>query len=140
MLTIHGIRQESLSASDMEAALSGEATVDPHEWRACSVEKGFAPGAPQLTWFWEFVAEMGDRERLDLFAWTTGMACPPSGGLSQLPVAFTIQCDPDPQHCERLPCCHACGFQLDLPLYRTKEVLTAKLRHAMAEGADFELV
>jgi len=131
---------KSLSASDIEAALCGEATIDADEWRSCSVEKGFSPDAPQIEWFWELVREMQDAERLQLFEWTTGMACPPSGGLGQLPTAFTIQCDPDPQHSERLPCCHACGFQLDLPLYRSKQVLADKLRQAMVEGADFQLV
>jgi hypothetical protein len=34
---------------------------------------------------------------------------------------------------------HACGFQLDVPLYPTKEIFFAKLRRAMEDGANFEL-
>ena len=50
------------------------------------------------------------------------MVRPPPGGFSQMPHVFTIQSDPDLEHRDRLPVAHTCGFQLDLPLYPSKEV------------------
>ncbi len=110
------------SPSELESRLAGAPEVKAEDWRAHSVEKGFKDASAQVAWFWEHVRECSHAERLQLLHWTTGMVRTPVGGFSQMPHRFTIQCDPDEAHVEHLPVAHTCAFQLDLPLYHSKEV------------------
>ena len=94
--------------------------------------------APQVEWFWQVLSEATAEVRLRILTWTTGLARAPLGGFAHMHLAFTLQCDAAPEHADRLPVAHTCGFQLDLPLYSTKEVLRGKLLQAV-EHFDFHI-
>lgn len=64
--------------------------------------------------------------------WLTGLHRPPSGGFRRLEKRMTLAVGGD---VARLPCCHTCSFQLDLPEYPSQEELQTKLKRALEEQA-----
>jgi len=137
-LASRAVLEKFVTERELSTVLIGSADVDVADWRLHSVAKGFGPSAPQVQWFWEVLNEATAESRLHILTWTTGLARAPLGGFAHMHLAFTLQCDAAPEHADRLPVAHTCGFQLDLPLYSSKQVLCSKLLQAV-EHVDFQI-
>jgi E3 ubiquitin-protein ligase HUWE1 len=80
-----------------------------------------------VAFFWRYVGELSDAERLVLLRWMSGLFCLPPGGFSGLP-RFKIS--KDYGSLDRLPSVSTCSFSLYLPESETFDQLASKLRQA----------
>jgi E3 ubiquitin-protein ligase HUWE1 len=80
-----------------------------------------------VLFFWKYVEEISDAERLVLLRWMSGLFCLPPGGFSSLP-HFRI--NKDHGSLDRLPSVSTCSFSLYLPEYETFNQLATKLKQA----------
>jgi len=80
--------------------------------------------------FWRYVEEMNESERLELLRWITGLFCLPPGGFSSVQ-GFCIAKDHGAT--DRLPSVSTCSFTLIMPDYESFDKLASKLRQASAE-------
>jgi hypothetical protein len=129
-LEIWNMLRRVLTVDEVELILCGEATVDTVAWEKCaSYEGGYSKDSPPVIWFWETVRSFSQAERGQLLCWARGSSALPADGFEGL--TFTLRADQG--GAERLPVAHTCAFQVDLPVYNSRQDLEAKLRRAISE-------
>uniref|UniRef100_A0A914GXI2 HECT-type E3 ubiquitin transferase n=1 Tax=Globodera rostochiensis TaxID=31243 RepID=A0A914GXI2_GLORO len=128
--------------AQLELVLSGSVEVDIADWRANSEYRGgYHATHVVIRWFWECVLGMCNADRLRLLQFVTGSSSVPFEGFKALrgsdgPKRFCI---------ERwgaensLPRAHTCFNRLDLPPYRDRNTLKAKLVLAIYESSSYAI-
>lgn len=124
-----------MTVKEIELMLCGADGIDVDDWeKHTEYENGYTKDSQAVRWFWEAVREMPAEMRACLLSFSTGSSQVPSGGFRFLqPELFTIQrvgCT------DRYPAAHTCANTLDLPEYKSKEVLEQYLRFALEETGD----
>lgn len=133
---------------ELELLLGGIATLDLVDWKAHTEYRNVKVNDPIIAWFWEIVQEWEEEKRARLVQFVTGTSRVPVGGFRDLqgsdgPRRFTIE-----KLCntgivskggdrEMLPKSHTCFNRLDLPGYKSKQVMERKLSMAVEETMGF---
>jgi len=125
-------RLSTLTYADLRSAILGELKVDAAEWKKeVKYEDPYCKDSEVIKFFWKYVQEINDSERVDLLRWMTGLFCLPPGGFSSLTQGFRIS--KDHGSLDRLPTVSTCSFMLSLPEYKSFDSLAYKLRQASEE-------
>ncbi|CAD5221913.1 unnamed protein product [Bursaphelenchus xylophilus] len=128
--------------NELSYILSGSVEIDLNDWRKNTEYKGgFSDSHPVIRWFWQFVYEMTNSERLKLLQFVTGTTTIPHEGFKALRGSdglkkFTIDRWGDTTS---LPRAHTCFNRLDLPCYTTFTILKEKLQTAMTESVSYAI-
>merc|ERR1711957_331474 len=83
---------------------------------------------PIIDWFWSFVRGLEPEERCKLLCWVSGLRRMPHGGWSVVGERMTLRLM---KPSDRLPSAHTCTLSIDVPRYKSKDVLEQKFRCAM---------
>ena len=137
------------SPSELNSLLSGGAAdFDVRDLRAHCVLQGYGPGSRTVALFFEVLAAFSPAQRAALLKFTTSVSRPPFGGFKHLQPPFTlakVAVDVSPWSLltggdvERLPSASTCFCRLNLPNYRRKGTMRAKLLLAIESGSGFDL-
>ena len=92
---------------------------------------------PSVQLFWHVMATLPDAQRRKVVKFVTSTPRGPLLGFSQLNPRFSIRDSGADEN--RLPSTSTCVNLLKLPMYRSEEVLRAKLLAAVESGAGFDL-
>jgi len=122
--------------SELELLISGTPEIDVDDLRRHTEYHHYMPSSPQIIWFWRFVGTLSRDEKAKLLQFVTGTGKVPLGGFASLPGMggvrlFTISRCENPHS---LPTAHTCFNQLDLPAYRSYEMLRDMMLLAINEG------
>ena len=125
---------------ELEVMLCGVQEIDVVDWRNNTVYTTYNKHSRQVLWFWKFVEEIGNDERIRLLQFVTGTCRLPIGGFKDLmgssaPNKFCIERFGDDE--ETLPRSHTCFNRLDLPAYKSYDMLKHKLLYAIEETEGF---
>lgn len=85
-----------------------------------------------IKWFWEIVAQFNQKQMNKFLQFITGA---PKVSIYNSNFEFIIE-KPYGDDLNRLPVAHTCFNNLELPEYKTKEILERKMLQAMYEGND----
>lgn len=88
-----------------------------------------------ITWFWDHMNKMSNKERKKLLIFITGSDRVPATGIQNLPFKISLLNNGHDSH--RLPIAHTCFNELALYNYSTKEKFIEKLNKAVNESAGF---
>lgn len=118
---------QSLDLKDLDLMLHGsESDVSIEDWKAHTEYNGYTKNDPQISWFWEIVAEMSaDQKKILLFFWTS-VKYLPVDGFSGLSSRLYIYKSSEPH--DRLPSSHTCFYRLCFPPYPSMVVMQDRLR------------
>lgn len=121
--------------SELEIILCGLPSIDVNDWKANTHYTGlFAERGVEdmvIQWFWDIVEDFGAELLARLLQFATGTSSVPPegfggiGGNDSKLAAFTIE-GVDVE-CLYYPKAHTCFNRIDLPQYRSKEVLKQRL-------------
>lgn len=136
-------------ANELELTLCGLPSIDMEDWQLNTNYSGIfevkARSHQTVKWFWEVVSEDFDQEmRARLLQFVTGTSGVPARGFSVLQGVdgnikkFTIHgvdC-----HTYSYPRAHTCFNRIDLPNYKSKEILYERLKAAVTlSGVGFDI-
>ncbi|KAL2341365.1 hypothetical protein Fmac_009305 [Flemingia macrophylla] len=115
-----------IELQDFDWMLHGnENAISIEDWKAHTKYRGFKETDPQISWFWEIVGKMSEKQRKDLlFFWTSVKYLPVEGfhGLaSRLYICRSMQSD------SHLPTSHTCFFELCFPPYSSMDIMQDRL-------------
>ncbi|XP_075248392.1 E3 ubiquitin-protein ligase Itchy homolog [Convolutriloba macropyga] len=127
---------------ELEVMLCGVKLIDIEDWQHNTVYRTYSRTDPQIVWFWDFIREINNDERVRLLQFVTGTCRLPIGGFKDLmgtsgPKRFCIEKMGDDQN--RLPKSHTCFNRLDLPAYESYDLLKEKLLFAVEETEGFAI-
>ena len=110
--------------------------------RKNTVYRTYKEASPQIRWFWRFVDEIENDDRIRLIQFVTGTCRIPIGGFKDLMGTqgmqlFCIEKSADGEN--SLPKSHTCFNRLDIPPYKSYQVLKEKLLFAIQETEGFGL-
>ena len=128
---------QGVTAEQLELAICGTPTIDLKEWKSSTEYRGeFHDSHEVVRWFWRALREFSQGELALLLKFVTGTSRLPVEGFKGLrtlrgesakftlePVIYT--------DIRQLPRAHTCFNRLDLPLYRSKDVLKDNLLYAV---------
>lgn len=128
-------------ARELELVIAGTAEIDINDWRQnTEYRSGYHDQHQIIIWFWHNIIEkFSNEQRLRLLQFVTGTSSIPYEGFSALrgstgPRRFCIEKWDKPN---ALPRAHTCFNRLDLPAYKTPEMLNEKLLLAVEETNTF---
>lgn len=137
------LMEDLVTVADLDSFLHGESVIDVEDLRAHSeIGSGYNAESPQVVWFWELVRDdtLFSQERLRLLLqFVTGDASVPVGGFRNMGQRFKVSRDTGSEPDERLPTAATCFYRINIPLYSSKEILSAKLITAIESKSGFEL-
>ena len=116
------------SPKDFETLVCGSPHMDLNVLRECSVFSGYQRDSKQVIWLWQILEEMNDEQREQFLRFVWGRPRLPESA-AQVNDTFKIQRAPGGD--SPLPRASTCFFQLYLPAYSTKEVMSSKLHYAI---------
>ncbi|XP_065178917.1 E3 ubiquitin-protein ligase Itchy-like isoform X1 [Sycon ciliatum] len=124
---------------ELELMLCGMQEFDLEDWQRNTIYRGYTRSSKQVTWFWQVVKSLDNEKRARLLQFITGTCRVPIGGFSELmgsngPQRFCIEKVGSEKS---LPRSHTCFNRLDLPAYRSMEILREKLMFAVEECEGF---
>lgn len=126
---------------ELEMVLCGIQKIDVDDWQNNTNYKEYTATSKQIIWFWKFVKTLTPEKRVRLLQFVTGTCRLPVGGFKELMGSNGLQ----PFTIKRagkensLPLSHTCFNRLDLPPYRTYEILVEKVTLAIDETEGFGL-
>ncbi|KAM3178996.1 hypothetical protein ACTXT7_001503 [Hymenolepis weldensis] len=126
---------------ELEMILCGMQQIDVDDWQKNTNYKDYTASSKQIVWFWKFVRTLAPEMRIRLLQFVTGTCRLPVGGFKELMGSNGLQ----PFTIKRagkdnsLPLSHTCFNRLDLPPYRTYEILVEKVTLAINETEGFGL-
>ncbi|KNE56694.1 hypothetical protein AMAG_02476 [Allomyces macrogynus ATCC 38327] len=123
------------TASEMQALIAGDETLDFHALEQRTTYDGFTLDSPVVQWFWSIVHDLDLVQHRQLLQFVTGSDRAPVGGLAHLPFVL-VRAGTDSV---RLPSAHVCFNALLLPEYAERDMLRHKLLAAIANGEGFGL-
>ena len=123
---------------ELEVMISGQPTVDIQDLKNNTELVNYIKTDQIIIWLWEVLEEFDMELRTAFLQFVTGSSRVPVDGFKELrgmngPQRFNIQREFQE---ERLPRAHTCFNQLDLPNYKSKEILIEKLTLAITEGKE----
>ncbi|EIE25572.1 HECT-domain-containing protein [Coccomyxa subellipsoidea C-169] len=124
------------SATELERLVCGNPLLDFAALQANSrYDGGYSAEHRAVKWLWEIVGELDDEEKRRFLKFFTGSDRAPIGGLGNL--RCIIQRDGTDS--QKLPTAHTCFNTLLLPSYRSREVMSERLRLAIMNSEGFGL-
>lgn len=125
-----------LSHADWRVFLCGETSINGPQVVSCLVFQGFPKKSGLPDWLKEILLSSSEDHLRQFLVFMTGSPSLPAAGTSSK-VEITVR------HQARsgaLPIAHTCFFQLDIPDYKSKEILQSKLLYAIQNVNTFEIV
>ncbi|KNG88080.1 putative ubiquitin-protein ligase (Rsp5) [Aspergillus nomiae NRRL 13137] len=124
---------------ELELLIGGIADIDVDDWKKHTDYRGYQESDEVIQNFWKIVRTWDAEQKSRLLQFTTGTSRIPVNGFKDLqgsdgPRRFTIEKSGDPG---ALPKSHTCFNRLDLPPYKTNDVLEHKLSIAVEETLGF---
>ncbi|KAL3435257.1 E3 ubiquitin-protein ligase RSP5 [Aspergillus tetrazonus] len=124
---------------ELELLIGGIADIDVDDWKKHTDYRGYQEQDEVIQNFWKIVRTWDAEQKSRLLQFTTGTSRIPVNGFKDLqgsdgPRRFTIEKSGDPI---ALPKSHTCFNRLDLPPYKSHEVLEHKLSIAVEETLGF---
>ncbi|KAL2872160.1 NEDD4 family E3 ubiquitin-protein ligase [Aspergillus lucknowensis] len=124
---------------ELELLIGGIADIDVDDWKKHTDYRGYQEQDEVIQNFWKIVRTWDAEQKSRLLQFTTGTSRIPVNGFKDLqgsdgPRRFTIEKSGDPI---ALPKSHTCFNRLDLPPYKTHEILENKLSIAVEETLGF---
>ncbi|KAJ3112147.1 NEDD4 E3 ubiquitin-protein ligase [Physocladia obscura] len=125
--------------SELELLIGGLAEVDMDDWMKNTDYRGYTENDETVKMFWKMVKDWDNEKKANLLQFVTGTSRIPVNGFKDLqgsdgPRRFCIERTGE---IDSLPKSHTCFNRLDLPPYRTNEVLEKKLTMAIELTAGF---
>ncbi|KAK3995772.1 hypothetical protein QBC44DRAFT_13292 [Cladorrhinum sp. PSN332] len=124
---------------ELELLIGGIAEIDVDDWKKHTDYRGYTESDEVIKFFWETVRSWDGEQKSRLLQFTTGTSRIPVNGFKDLqgsdgPRRFTIEKAGD---ITNLPKAHTCFNRLDLPPYKTLEMLQNKMTIAVEETMGF---
>lgn len=123
---------------ELEIMISGRPTIDIEDLRRNTELINYMKNDQIITWLFEVLESFNMELRTAFLQFVTGSSRVPVEGFKDLRGVNGVQkfnIHKEFQE-DRLPRAHTCFNQLDLPNYKTKELLIEKLMLAITEGKD----
>ncbi|KAI8608198.1 E3 ubiquitin-protein ligase hula [Chytriomyces sp. MP71] len=124
---------------ELELLIGGLAEVDMDDWIKNTDYRGYTENDETVKMFWKCIKEMDNEKKANLLQFVTGTSRIPVNGFKDLqgsdgPRRFCIE---KTGEVDSLPKSHTCFNRLDLPPYRSYEVLEKKLTQAIENTVGF---
>ncbi|KAI9875960.1 MAG: hypothetical protein M1830_007675 [Pleopsidium flavum] len=124
---------------ELELLIGGIADIDVEDWKKHTDYRGYTESDEVIVSFWKCIRSWDAEQKSRLLQFATGTSRIPVNGFKDLqgsdgPRRFTIEKSGEPT---QLPKSHTCFNRLDLPPYKTYEVLNQKLTIAVEETVGF---
>lgn len=124
---------------ELELLIGGIAEIDVDDWKKHTDYRGYTEQDEVIQWFWKCVRTFDNEKKSRLLQFTTGTSRIPVNGFKDLqgsdgPRRFTIE---KAGEITQLPKSHTCFNRIDLPSYKTYDVLVQKLTFAVEETLGF---
>ncbi|KAF9432328.1 hypothetical protein BGZ76_010958 [Entomortierella beljakovae] len=136
------IPQELVTVFDereLELLMGGISEIDCDDWKKHTDYRGYTEQDEVVQWFWKCVRGWDSEKKARLLQFTTGTSRIPVNGFKDLqgsdgPRRFTIE---KAGEIGQLPKSHTCFNRIDLPPYKSYDVLVNKLTLAVEETVGF---
>ncbi|KAJ4302565.1 NEDD4 E3 ubiquitin-protein ligase [Collariella sp. IMI 366227] len=124
---------------ELELLIGGIAEIDVDDWKKHTDYRGYTESDEVIQFFWQTVRSWDGEQKSRLLQFTTGTSRIPVNGFKDLqgsdgPRRFTIE---KAGEMTNLPKAHTCFNRLDLPPYKTLEMLQNKMTIAVEETMGF---
>ncbi|KLU88172.1 E3 ubiquitin-protein ligase hulA [Magnaporthiopsis poae ATCC 64411] len=124
---------------ELELLIGGIAEIDVDDWKKHTDYRGYTESDEVIQFFWQTVRSWDGEQKSRLLQFTTGTSRIPVNGFKDLqgsdgPRRFTIE---KAGEINNLPKAHTCFNRLDLPPYKSLEVLQQKMTIAVEETMGF---
>ncbi|KAK0615002.1 hypothetical protein B0T17DRAFT_619836 [Bombardia bombarda] len=124
---------------ELELLIGGIAEIDVDDWKKHTDYRGYTESDEVIQYFWQTVRSWDGEQKSRLLQFTTGTSRIPVNGFKDLqgsdgPRRFTIEKAGEQNN---LPKAHTCFNRLDLPPYKSLEMLQGKLTIAVEETMGF---
>ncbi|KAF2872473.1 hypothetical protein BDV95DRAFT_569815 [Massariosphaeria phaeospora] len=124
---------------ELELLIGGIADIDVDDWKKHTDYRGYTESDEVIVNFWKCIRSWDAEQKSRLLQFATGTSRIPVNGFKDLqgsdgPRRFTIE---KAGEANQLPKSHTCFNRLDLPGYKTYEVLNNKLTIAVEETVGF---
>ncbi|KAJ9059430.1 E3 ubiquitin-protein ligase pub1 [Entomophthora muscae] len=124
---------------ELELLIGGIAEIDVEDWKKHTDYRGYTEQDEVIQWFWKCVRTFDNEKKSRLLQFTTGTSRIPVNGFKDLqgsdgPRRFTIE---KAGEIAQLPKSHTCFNRIDLPPYKSYDVLVQKLTFAVEETLGF---
>ncbi|KAF9194281.1 E3 ubiquitin-protein ligase pub1 [Haplosporangium sp. Z 767] len=136
------IPQELVTVFDereLELLMGGISEIDCDDWKKHTDYRGYTEQDEVVQWFWKCIRSWDSEKKARLLQFTTGTSRIPVNGFKDLqgsdgPRRFTIE---KAGEIGQLPKSHTCFNRIDLPPYKSYDVLVQKLTLAVEETVGF---
>ncbi|KAG0376130.1 hypothetical protein BGX24_008240 [Mortierella sp. AD032] len=136
------IPQELVTVFDereLELLMGGLSEIDCDDWKKHTDYRGYTEQDEVVQWFWKCIRSWDSEKKARLLQFTTGTSRIPVNGFKDLqgsdgPRRFTIEKSGE---IGQLPKSHTCFNRIDLPPYKSYDVLVNKLTLAVEETVGF---
>ncbi|KAG0353325.1 hypothetical protein BG005_007379 [Podila minutissima] len=136
------IPQELVTVFDereLELLMGGISEIDCDDWKKHTDYRGYTEQDEVVQWFWKCIRSWDSEKKARLLQFTTGTSRIPVNGFKDLqgsdgPRRFTIE---KAGEIGQLPKSHTCFNRIDLPPYKSYDVLVNKLTLAVEETVGF---
>ncbi|KAG0263617.1 hypothetical protein BG011_008467 [Mortierella polycephala] len=136
------IPQELVTVFDereLELLMGGISEIDCDDWKKHTDYRGYTEQDEVVQWFWKCIRSWDSEKKARLLQFTTGTSRIPVNGFKDLqgsdgPRRFTIE---KAGEIGQLPKSHTCFNRIDLPPYKSYDVLVQKLTMAVEETVGF---
>lgn len=124
---------------ELELLIGGIAEIDVEDWKKHTDYRGYTESDEVIKFFWQTIKQWDGEQKSRLLQFATGTSRIPVNGFKDLqgsdgPRRFTIEKAGDAGN---LPKSHTCFNRLDLPPYKSLDVLQSKLTTAVEETMGF---
>lgn len=109
----------------------GIVKIDVADMKAYTQYDNYSPEDQVIKYFWEYVEELAEDQKVSLLHYITGSFSVPIEGFKNLNIIIS-RLDGNENS---LPVAHSCSKELELPNYSTKEILIKKMNYALEEGS-----
>ena len=123
------LRDHILSPFEVREMLLGEPGIDLADLISHTDVIGFNSTSPQIEWLWDILTEESSLRKFVRFV--TGLTQPPLGGFGKLDRKITLAKISRERPDASLPSAHTCVYQINLPEYSTREIMSQKLLYAL---------
>ncbi|KAJ3375809.1 E3 ubiquitin-protein ligase pub1 [Allomyces arbusculus] len=125
---------------ELELLIGGLAEIDVDDWVKHTDYRGYTESDEVVLWFWKCIRSWENEKRARFLQFATGTSRIPVNGFKDLqgsdgPRRFTIEKAAGDD--QALPKAHTCFNRIDLPPYKSYDVLVQKLSLAVEETMGF---
>lgn len=126
-----------LTWKELELEICGSPTIDINLLKKHTIYRACVASDPHILAFWEIITQFSMTERSQFLRFVWGRSRLPSA--SKFTASFFIDSSPKLSE-DHLPNSHTCSFCLELPRYRSLEIMKDKLVKAITMCASVENV